>query len=320
MLVEGAIGDAYGGGREARPDKEVAANNDCLTYVQHQKWTEMTPGWYTDDTQMALSLSEFMLSGQQLTTLNWASAVVDTFKRDPRPGYSQGFYKILQEVEDGHDLMTRIEPHSRKNGGAMRAFPLGLLKDTETVIDRAMWQAALTHATRDGMLAAAASALMTHYFYHDLGYMADMAFWLEDTLKIRPGDWLTVNKLTARQWEGRVGFDNGKDTICAVVTALMTKGSLTGILKKVVGFGGDTDTTATIAMAAASFSKEIAQDLPKPLYDGLEDGSYGLRYLERLDKRLRREFPTEGANALPPDPVGTEDSDGILDLFPTPGR
>lgn len=323
MLVEAAIGDSFGAGVEARSDEKVQTHIREMVYRQHQKWTEMTPGWYTDDTQMAIALSEFLLSGKPITMLNWADAVVETFQRDPRPGYAQGFYAILQQTISGNNLLGVVQPHSRKNGGAMRAFPLGLLKDASLVIDRAMFQASLTHATMDGMLAAAASALMTHYFYHDIGKKRDLPHWLEDQLGVRQGHWLTVKTHTtfrATIWEGRVGFDNGKDTIAAVVSALTTGGSMTGILKEVVGFGGDTDTTATIAMAAASFSKEVAQDLPKSLYDGLEDGPYGLRYLERLDMTLRREFPAEGVNALPPDPVGAEGADGIIDLFPVPSR
>jgi hypothetical protein len=127
------------------------------------------------------------------------------------------------------------------------------------------------------------------------------------------GAWVNV-------WDKRVGFDNGKDTIAAAVTAIQMKGSMSDILKMAVGFGGDTDTVATIALAAASWSKEVAQDLPRALYDGLEDEAYGLHYLERLDLALRRGFPTTGVNALPSEPVGVETEDGILDLFVSPGR
>jgi ADP-ribosylglycohydrolase len=319
MLVEAAIGDSYGAGREARPQAEVDANNDGLTYVQHGKWKEMVPGTYTDDTQMATALSEFMLSGKPLSVLNWANAVVETFQNDPRPGYAQGFYKILQEVSNGADLLDRLQPHSRKNGGAMRAFPLGLLRDTSVVIDRAMFQSSLTHATKDGMLAAAASALMTHYFYHDVGPKEALGSWAEGCLGGLPVGWLT------KRWKGRVGFVNGRDTVAAAVTAIVYNDSLTDVLKTCVGFGGDTDTVATIAMAAASFCKEIEQDLPQSLSDGLENEEYGLDYLRRLDLRLRRQFTAEGVNALS-EPLSLEaqvqkdvediEDENLLGLFP----
>jgi ADP-ribosyl-[dinitrogen reductase] hydrolase len=159
MYVEAAIADAFGCGFEGVSPDIVQAHVHEMTYRQHPKWTEMIPGKYSDDTQMALALGEFALSGKSLTTLAWANAVVDTFNRDPRPGYSAGFYSILRASKTGVDLLELVEPHSRKNGGAMRAWPLGLLADPLLVIDRAMFQAALTHATRDGQLAAAASTM-----------------------------------------------------------------------------------------------------------------------------------------------------------------
>ena len=55
-------------------------------------------------------------------------------------------------------------------------------------------------------------------------------------------------------------------------------------------FGGDVDTTAAIAMSAASCSSEIKQDLPANLINGLENGQYGRDYLIELDRRLRNKF------------------------------
>ena len=44
MLLELGIGDAFGAGREYAPPADVAKNNDGKTYVQHQKWADLTPG------------------------------------------------------------------------------------------------------------------------------------------------------------------------------------------------------------------------------------------------------------------------------------
>lgn len=50
--------------------------------------------------------------------------------------------------------------------------------------------------------------------------------------------------------------------------------------------GGDVDTVAAIAMGAVSLSNQHHNDLPQTLYDGLENGTYGLEYLQELDERL----------------------------------
>ena len=66
--------------------------------------------------------------------------------------------------------------------------------------------------------------------------------------------------------------------------------SLSKILKKCIDFTGDVDTVATIALGAASCSSEIKQDLPKNLFNDLENGKYGRDYLIELDKKLRLKF------------------------------
>jgi ADP-ribosylglycohydrolase len=78
----------------------------------------------------------------------------------------------------------------------------------------------------------------------------------------------------------------GLECVAAALTAVVEHDSLTAILRHCILYGGDVDTVAAIAMAAASGSGEIAQDLPRHLIDGLENGTYGRDYLLELDKKL----------------------------------
>jgi hypothetical protein len=55
-----------------------------------------------------------------------------------------------------------------------------------------------------------------------------------------------------------------------------------------VSYTGDVDTVAAIALAAGSCSREVSQDLPEVLTEGLENGKYGREYLIELDRRLFR--------------------------------
>ncbi len=75
-------------------------------------------------------------------------------------------------------------------------------------------------------------------------------------------------------------------TVRAAITSFMRNNSLSEILKSCIAWGGDTDTVATIALAAASCSKTIKKDLPESLINGLENGKYGKVYLIWLDKKL----------------------------------
>jgi ADP-ribosylglycohydrolase len=75
-------------------------------------------------------------------------------------------------------------------------------------------------------------------------------------------------------------------SVRAAITAVMRNDSLSELLKDCIAYTGDVDTVAAIALAAASCSEEIAQDLPEHLITGLENNSYGRDYIIALDREL----------------------------------
>jgi len=280
-----AIGDAYGAGFEYVHPKAVRAGNDLSTYRPHPKWSKVKggiqPGQYTDDTQMALALAEHLLDKGLINHIQVATRFVVAFKRDHRTGYAGGFYKLLCEVPDGVALLGKLLPHSSKNGGAMRAFPLGYFDDPAIVRDRAMLQASITHATARGMAAAAAAALAFHYCYHQVGSRDELPLWLDAQL---PGfDF-------ARPWKGQVKAD-GVNTVRAALTALMNGRDLAHVLRLSVAFTGDVDTVAAIAMPIAAVCRDLPQNFPQKLIDGLENGPFGRDYLIEIDRKLATDFP-----------------------------
>lgn len=274
MLVELAIGDAYGAGFEYAPADVVARHNDLCGYVRHPKHA-IRPGCYTDDTQMSIAVAEAVVAGDPWTREALAERFVAAFKRDPREGYAGRFYAFLCEVRDGTEFLARIRPDSDKSGAAMRAGPIGVFRPAAEVVLRCSLQAALTHNTRDGIAAACAAALMTHYFLHRLGPKAALGEFLAAHV---PGPWQTP-------WRGKVG-SQGLMSVRAAVTAVLDNDSMSGLLRACVDFTGDVDTVATVALAAGSCSAEIAQDLPDVLVAMLENGAFGRDYLAGLDERL----------------------------------
>jgi ADP-ribosyl-[dinitrogen reductase] hydrolase len=276
MLLETAVGDAYGAGFEYADDQFVARNNTLKHYVQHPRH-KLRPGCYTDDTQMSIAIVEAVVSGEPWTEEKLAERFVSVFKRDPRKGYSQGFYKILCKVGNGKELLAALRPDSDKSGAAMRAGPIGVYPDIDNVIDRCSTQASITHNTPDGINAAVAASLMTHYFVYRLGPRKDLGSFLCDHV---PGNWNTP-------WSGAVG-SKGWMSVRAAITALHTNSTMSHVLHAAVAFTGDVDTVAAIALAAGSGSSELEQDLPKRLIDELERGPYGRSFLEGLDKSLRK--------------------------------
>lgn len=274
MLVELAIGDAYGAGFEYVADRIVREQNDLSRYVQHPRHGTR-PGCYTDDTQMSIAVAEALLCGEPWTPHLIAQYFLTAFQRDPREGYAQGFYAFLQSVSDGEEFLARIRPDSDKSGAAMRACPIGVCASISEVIERTRLQAALTHDTPEGINAAIAAALMTHYCLYRIGPKAQLQEFLAAHV---PGEWTVP-------WQGKVG-PKGWMSVRAAVTAVVAHERLSDLLHACIAFTGDVDTVATIALAAASTSDEYDQDLPAALLEQLEDGPFGRTYLQELDARL----------------------------------
>lgn len=99
MLLELAIGDAYGAGFEYANSQFIASKNTLSGYVQHPRHN-IKPGCYTDDTQMSIAIAEVLVSQQPWTEEILANNFVTVFKRDPREGYAKGFFDFLTQIED----------------------------------------------------------------------------------------------------------------------------------------------------------------------------------------------------------------------------
>jgi len=275
MLLEIAIGDAYGAGFEYVNPPIVRAHNDLSGYVQHPRHLKTRPGMYTDDTQMSLAIAELLVEGADWAPANIAEKFVAVFKRDRREGYAGRFFDFLCSVRDGREFLQRIKPYSDKSGAAMRATPLGLLPSVDDVLDKYTMQARLTHDTPDGIAAANAAALAAHYCAHELGPRTDVGSFLAAHVD---GEWQAP-------WKGRVG-PKGLDSVRAAITALSTHDRLSQMLRACVAITGDVDTVAAICMGAASVARDVDRDLPDALIARLENGRYGRDYLMDLDRRL----------------------------------
>ncbi len=280
MLLELAIGDAYGAGFEYADPEMIRQQNNLSRYVKHPRHN-IQPGCYTDDTQMSLAIAETIVSGEPWKPAVLAHKFVEVFQRDPREGYATGFYHFLEHVRDGEQFLRDINPSSEKSGAAMRAAPIGIYPTISLVIERCTIQAALTHNTPNGINAAVVAALMTHYFLYHLGPKSELGIFLEEQ----------VNGRWASPWTGKVKAQ-GWMSVQAAVTALTRCNTMGDVLKTCIQFSGDVDTVAAMALAAGSCSTEIAQDLPGHLFDTLENGQYGRDYIRLLDMQLMTFFHT----------------------------
>ncbi len=284
MLLELAVGDAYGAGFEYVNRQLIRQFNDLSRYMKHPRHN-IKPGCYTDDTQIALALAEAIVSREDWTPFNLANRFVEVFKRDPREGYASGFHAFLHQVQDGQDFLDRIKPTSDKSGAAMRAAPIGIFSMIDEVKEKAHIQAAITHNTPDGIYAAVAAALMSHYFIYDVGDKRYLSEFIEQHI---PGNW-------ADTWQGKVR-SKGWMSVKAAITAIHQTDNLCDMLRMCIDYAGDVDTVATIALGAASCSIQVENDLPEHLILALENGTYGREYIETLDVQLMAFVQREGDN------------------------
>jgi ADP-ribosyl-[dinitrogen reductase] hydrolase len=274
LLLNTAIGDAYGAGFEYASAGHVLANNTLAGYVRNEKHS-LVPGHYTDDTQMALAIAEAIIWGAPMTRGFLAEIFVTSFKRDVREGYARGFFAFLNEVSTGREFLAKMKPNSDKSGGAMRAVPLGIYPTIAQVKEFSALQASITHNTADGINAAVAASLMGHYFLYNLGPKKDLGTFLKAHVA---GDWDT-------QWSGPVG-QKGWMSVRAAITAVINNSNLADMLRDCIAFTGDVDTVAAIALGAAAASPEVDDNLPAVLIDGLENDVFGRDYLVAADLRL----------------------------------
>lgn len=309
MMLEIAIGDAYGACFEAAPPKFVNANND-LVYQNHPRKLRkrledyipslVAPGAYTDDTQMAIAVAEAMLDDPEWTVEGLAGRFLEVFKRDERRGYTPYLLTVMMNCDTGKGLLSKINGNSTKSGGAMRAGPIGLYEDFDEVVRRAKFQASVTHNSWLGTNSAVGAALMVHYFYYNHGPKENLCGWLRDEYfgdSLHSPEPFQVDEEVVHCWRsGNKVRVHAWDVLEAAIYAIEAHDSMSEILKQCVAYTGDVDTVAAIAMGPASLAKDIKQDLPPHLFADLERGDYGHDFLVQLDDILQKMFPRKDLN------------------------
>jgi len=298
MLVEAAIGDAFGGLFEwGLEQEEIAPHLDKPNFLEYKEYQPglIPPGNYTDDTQMMIGVAETLLSGPGSKLLNirsklsFANKFVECFKRDQRRGYTTAFLNLLLNSENGKELLSKIGGKSNRSGAAMRAAPIGYIKILKEVIEMAYVQASVTHDSVEGVESSLVVALMSHYFIYDCGPLKNVDEWLSE-LSLGHKQYNDVGLITTpilEPWDGSKVDALAIPCVRAARTAIFNNKTLSGILKESVSYSGDTDTVACIALSIASNCKEFVNDLPENLYSGLENKTYGRDYLIDLDNKLK---------------------------------
>lgn len=288
ILLRIAQGDAFCAATEYLKDtprdrevKEAALK--FKKFGQHPKHLDLKPGMYTDDTQMSIAVAEVLMVGRPFREIDFADAFVRCFKRDERKGYSGAFQEFLERINSGEEFLANIHPDSDKNGAAMRSVPLGVISDVKELLAVAEMQAKLTHNTPDGILSSQAVALMSHFALYEEEQFMKMPLYLSKNL---PAFMKEVEAFRPWMHKPVTGPRVGIKTAIAVLRLMLMCDSLMGILKRVIEWGGDTDSVAAVAWGIAS--TRMTENVPDFLETNLEDGRkfYGAEFLRKIGASL----------------------------------
>lgn len=128
------------------------------------------PWFWTDDTEMALSVCAVLDEHQGIDRDALAAHFVRRYVRQPSRGYGGGAHSLLSDLAAGDHWAQTARAlfdgaGSYGNGGAMRAAPIGayFADDLDAVVEHARASAEVTHAHPEGQAGAVAVALAAAY-------------------------------------------------------------------------------------------------------------------------------------------------------------
>jgi poly(ADP-ribose) glycohydrolase ARH3 len=286
-----AVGDALGGKFEAQSAEAIRSRfptgEQLIGYPQEEIW-------YTDDTQMAIGVTEALIERGEIIEEVLCRAFVANYV--PSRGYGRGARAVLDAMEEGRDYRQVAEEHfpggSFGNGAAMRVAPVGLLfrDDHRRLLEQAQRSALPTHLHPLGIegaqllaLAVAVCSRMTRFdrgefFAEMLAACAssDYRAKMEEASQVRVADDLAA-------------LGNRIEALHSVPTAIasfaLTPESFEATISNVIFLGGDTDTLAAMAGALSGAYVGLSR-LPKRLVGLLESSPKGRTYLQQLAGQL----------------------------------
>jgi poly(ADP-ribose) glycohydrolase ARH3 len=290
-LIGLAVGDALGGKFEAQTADAICARfpiaESLIAYPQEEIW-------YTDDTQMAIGVSEALIERGEIVEEVLCRAFVANYL--PSRGYGRGARAVLEAMEEGRDYRQVAEQHfpggSFGNGAAMRVAPIGLVfrDDRSRLWDQARLSALPTHLHPLGVEGAQLLALAVALCSGMDPFDRD-AFFTELLGACRSEDYRAKIEAAAgvETPEDLARLGNRIEALHSVPTAIgsfaLTPESFETTVSNVIFLGGDTDTLAAMAGALSGAYVGVRR-LPGRLVGLLESSPKGRAYLHRVSEQL----------------------------------
>lgn len=301
LLLGIAVGDAFGAAFEGKYRKKVAKKFQLEYYRPGGRgWKK---GKYTDDTQMSIAVSELILSQKEFSKYNLAEQFLYVYRRNPHNGYGSSVKEGLRKSKDTNDFLKIIPGNSSGNGACMRSSIIGILPKIKDVIYNAKINAEVTHNTPSAIASSVCVAAASHYFYYELGEPKKVFDYCINACKgldEKSVDYFKKVK-EMKELDPILLFGEDKKDFGVPVNGMRTAGAVLYLislyydnpvetLKQSILLGGDTDSTASIALGIVSIRTGIGT-LPFFLFRDLENSGYGRDYLIDLGTKLFTLYP-----------------------------
>lgn len=255
VLLGTAIGDALGVPFETKlVNYEPLMEWDGKTYLGsvHHK---LSPGQYSDDTQMSLMVAESLVENHGFNPDDLAKRYVDWMVSGRARGWGKTTLLAIQNLLSGKHWSESGVAGSEGNGTAMRAAPFGVYfrNDIRSLVEIVKIDSAITHASPEAEAGAIAIAVASAYAVNN-----DTTDILEKIWKHLPDSKVknTIYSLSSlinspyiqpAQALSILGTKaNVKETVPSALYCFIKYNNYHEAVVAAIKAGGDTDTTAAI--------------------------------------------------------------------------
>lgn len=274
MIVHMAIADAYGAAYEFATKPPP---NDLEYHVHPSRADDLLIGEYTDDTQMSIAIMRHLVSDKPWNQYWIAWFFLNEYKSYKIDGYARGFQKFLDDCNSVQHFISKMSPKSKRNGSVMRSVPVGVLPTEDDVVNYSYVQSSVTHATPSGCMSAAAVALASHYYYHDLGPCTRVASYLKDKIGFN------LQKI-----DTKVACD-AIETAHAAIWISKSTDDIGVALRRSIDLGGDTDSVAAVSVGLISM--RIVASCPDSLLNLSSRNRRSINNMTKIENDLFQKYP-----------------------------
>lgn len=279
VLLGTAVGDALGVPFEKKLSNfEGLVEWDGKTYLGsvHHK---LTPGQYSDDTQMSLMVAESLIGNHGFNADDLAQRYMDWLVSGRARGYGKTTLLAVQNLQAGKHWSESGVAGSMGNGTAMRAAPFGVYfrNDKYSLVNICKIDSAITHASEEAEAGSIAIALAAYYAVNnDTEDLIDKIWEDLPNSKVKSSiyslDALVNSEHITHQQALRVLGTKAdvRETVPAALYCFLRFNNYHDAVVAAIKAGGDADTTAAIVggLFGAKLGKSSIDDT---IARGVED-------------------------------------------------